>query len=87
MLLQLLHNSAKTPSLSLLHIEQETSATPPEPVSAAEVQAQLDAEQAYQAGQGLVPYLHDLENPLLVITGTSDLVNPPSDQVSACRHS
>lgn len=48
------------------------------------MQAQLDAEAAYQAGQGLMPYLGNLRNPLLVITATNDMVNPPSDQACPC---
>jgi pimeloyl-ACP methyl ester carboxylesterase len=51
-------------------------------VTLPELAAQLAAEQAFQQGEGLVPLLHTITNPLLVVTATNDMTNPPSDQVA-----
>lgn len=54
---------------------------PPDRVELGEIQAQLAAEAAYQAGQGIVPLLPQIRTPLLVITATNDMTNPPSNEV------
>ena len=60
---------------------QERSVMPKDPADVGSIKEQLEAEQAYQDGQGIVPLLPTIHNPTLVITATNDMTNPPSNQV------
>ena len=54
---------------------------PPDAADVGAIRAQLEAEQAYQDGVGIVPVLPTIRNPTLVVTATNDMTNPPSNQV------
>ena len=56
---------------------------PADGVTPEEIQAQVAAEVAYHAADaGIVAGLPLIKNPTLVITSSSDLTNPPSNQAS-----
>ncbi len=53
---------------------------PPDKADVGAIKQQLEAEQAYQDGQGIVPLLPTIRNPTLAVTATNDMTNPPSNE-------
>ncbi len=54
---------------------------PDDEVTVAEIRAQVKAEVEYHKGDGIVPLLSGVTNPTLVVTGSEDITNQPSNQV------
>ena len=53
---------------------------PPDPADVGSIKQQLEAEQAYQDGAGIVPLLPTIRNPTLAVTATNDMTNPASNE-------
>lgn len=60
---------------------QEKAVMPKDEVTVAEIRAQVNAEVAYHNDNGIVPLLPRVTNPTLVVTGSEDITNQPSNQV------
>ena len=71
-----------TEGLKLSSVPQDKVAMPPDPPQAQTVAAQLHMERAYDAGPGIAAKLPTVSNPVLLVTGGQDTVDPPANQAA-----